>query len=289
MGQLILGAIMISFSAVFVRLVTVAPTVSAFYRMAFGGGILLAVVLLRGERVKLSRGAFLVLTLAAFFFALDLIAWHRSILYIGPGIATLIANFQVFVLAVVGVLFLKEHLTPLQWGAIALAMAGLGLLVGSGWEHVTAQYHWGVLLGLLSAAAYAGYLLTLRGSRTSGQAGSAHATIAVISLVTAVILAAAVLVEGQSFAIPTRADWGWLLLYGLVPQVLGWVMISNSILKVGAAQVGLVLLLQPACAFIWDGMFFGRHFTAIEITGAVLALVAIYLGSLKPVKKQPAS
>ena len=285
MGQLILGAILISFSAVFVRLVTVAPTVSAFYRMAFGGAILLVVVLWRGERMKLNRRAFLVLSLAAFFFALDLIAWHRSILYIGPGIATLIANFQVFVLAVVGVVFLKEHLTPLQWGSIALAMAGLGLLVGSGWEHVSADYHWGVVLGLLSAAAYAGYLLTLRSSRSAGQAGSAYATIAVVSLVTAVMLAGAVLVEGQSFTIPSRADFGWLLLYGLVPQVLGWVMISNSILKVGAAQVGLVLLLQPACAFIWDGLFFGRRFTAIEITGAVLALAAIYLGSLKPVKK----
>lgn len=285
MGQLILGAILISFSAVFVRLVTVAPTVSAFYRMAFGGAILLVVVLWRGERMKLNRRAFLVLSLAAFFFALDLIAWHRSILYIGPGIATLIANFQVFVLAVVGVVFLKEPLTPLQWGSIALAMAGLGLLVGSGWEHVSADYHWGVVLGLLSAAAYAGYLLTLRSSRSAGQAGSAYATIAVVSLVTAVMLAGAVLVEGQSFTIPSRADFGWLLLYGLVPQVLGWVMISNSILKVGAAQVGLVLLLQPACAFIWDGLFFGRRFTAIEITGAVLALAAIYLGSLKPVKK----
>lgn len=34
--RLLLGAVMISFSAVFVKLTTVAPTVSAFYRMFWG-------------------------------------------------------------------------------------------------------------------------------------------------------------------------------------------------------------------------------------------------------------
>src|SRR4051794_13836805 len=109
---------MISFSAVFVRLVSVPPSVSAFYRMAFGGGILVLVLLWRRERPAISTRAFLILSLAAFFFALDLVLWHRSILYLGPGVATLLPNFQVFILAAVGVLFFKEHLTVFQWAAI---------------------------------------------------------------------------------------------------------------------------------------------------------------------------
>jgi hypothetical protein len=40
------------------------------------------------------------------FFALDLFCWHASILHIGPGLATIIDNFQVFVLTTVGILFL---------------------------------------------------------------------------------------------------------------------------------------------------------------------------------------
>ncbi|MGH8335846.1 MAG: EamA family transporter, partial [Gammaproteobacteria bacterium] len=62
---------------------------------------------------------------------------------------------------------------------------------------------------------------------------------------------------------------------------LGWVLISSSIHKVRASQVGLILLLQPVCAFAWDVLFFGRRFTAVEIAGAVLALAAIYLGSVR--------
>src|SRR5690242_4169385 len=281
MWQLVAGAIMISFSAVFVRLVTLPPTVSAFYRMAFGGAILILVLLWRRERPRLTRRAFLILCLAAFFFALDLFLWHRSILYVGPGIATLLANFQVFVLAAVGVFFLGEKLTLPQWLAILLAMAGLALLVGADWAHVSPEYRYGVVLSLLAAMSYAGYLLALRSSRSGSARSSPYAAITAVSLLTAAMLAVTMGVEGASFAIPTWTDGFWLVLYGLVPQVLGWVLISSSMNKVGASQVGLVLLLQPACAFIWDGLFFGRHFSAVEITGAVITLVAIYLGTLK--------
>lgn len=281
MLQLVIGAIMISFSAVFVKLVHVPPTTSGFYRVFLGGLILLVFMLLRRERLSLKPRALLVLTLAAFFFALDLFLWHRSILYIGPGIATLLANFQVFVLAAVGVLFLHEKLTLPQWLAILLAMAGLVLLVGADWAHVSPEYRYGVVLSLLAAVSYAGYLLALRSSRSGAAGSSPYAVITVVSLITAAILAVSMGVEGASFAIPSWADGGWLLLYGLVPQVLGWVLISSSMSKVGASQVGLVLLLQPACAFIWDGVFFGRRFSAVEISGAVITLVAIYLGTLK--------
>lgn len=286
MLQLVLGAVMISFSAVFVKLVHVPPTVSGFYRVFFGGLILLGVMLFRRERLTtLKPRAILVLCLAALFFALDLFFWHRSILYVGPGVATLLANFQVFVLAAVGVLFLHERLTIPQWLAILLAMAGLVLLVGADWSHLPPLYHRGVILALISAVCYAGYLLALRRSRSSGTGGSSYAAITVVSLATAVMLAVSMLAEGVSFDIPGWTDGFWLVLYGLVPQVLGWVMISNSMSKVGASQVGLVLLLQPACAFIWDGVFFGRHFSETEMAGAIITLVAIYLGTLKSTRK----
>ncbi|MGH8400741.1 MAG: EamA family transporter, partial [Gammaproteobacteria bacterium] len=94
MWQLVLGAIMISFSAVFVKLVTIPPTASAFYRMLFGGVILLGVLLWRRERLRLNPIAVVMVLLAGLSFAGDLALWHRSILHVGPGIATLLANFQ---------------------------------------------------------------------------------------------------------------------------------------------------------------------------------------------------
>ncbi|MGB9428997.1 MAG: DMT family transporter [Gammaproteobacteria bacterium] len=281
MWQLIAGAVMISFSAVFVKLVSVSPATSAFYRMLFGGLILLGIVVWRREPVRLKPAALALLGLAALFFALDLSFWHRSILFVGPGVATLLANFQVFVLAAAGVLAFRERLTVFQIVSIPLAILGLVLLVGVDWSSFSTAYRTGIVLGLITAGCYAGYLLTLRRARVAEAAGSSFVTITVVSLGAAVLLAIAMWPEHTSFAIPTWKDAGWLIAYGVFGQVLGWVLISNSISRVRASQVGLVLLLQPVCAFVWDVLFFGRRFTTVEIFGAVLALAAIYLGSVK--------
>jgi drug/metabolite transporter (DMT)-like permease len=281
MWQLITGAVMISFSAVFVKLVSVSPATSAFYRMLFGGLILLGIVWWRGERVNFKAAAIAMLCLVAVFFALDLTFWHRSIIYVGPGLATLLANFQVFVLAAVGVLVFREKLTWFQMVSVPLAILGLVLLVGVDWASFSSNYRWGVILGLLTACCYAGYLLALRRARIAEISGSSFVTLMLVSLICAGMLALGMWPEHASFVIPNWRDAGWLIAYGVFGQVLGWVLISNSISKVRASQVGLVLLLQPVCAFVWDVLFFGRRFTLVEILGAALAVAAIYLGSVK--------
>jgi drug/metabolite transporter (DMT)-like permease len=281
MWRLIAGAVMISFSAVFVELAHVPAATSAFYRMLFGGLILLGIVLWRREHLRLRSSAVVLLGLAALFFALDLSFWHRSILFVGPGVATLLANFQVFALAAAGVVAFRERLTVFQIVAIPLAVLGLALLVGVDWAKFSPGYRTGIVLGLISAACYAAYLLTLRRLRMAQASGSSFLTITLISLGAAALLAIGMWPEHASFAIPTWKDAGWLVAYGVFGQVLGWVLISSSISSVRASQVGLILLLQPVCAFIWDVLFFGRRFTTVEIAGALLALVAIYLGSVR--------
>lgn len=288
MWRLIAGAVMISFSAVFVELVSVPPATSAFYRMLFGGLILCAIVAWRRERLRLNPAVLAAFGLAAVFFALDLSFWHRSILYVGPGVATLLANFQVFLLAAAGVIVFRERLTWFQMVSIPLAILGLVLLVGFDWASFSAGYKTGVILGLITAGCYAGYILTLRRVRVAEIAGSSFVTMMAVSLMTAVLLALAMWPEHASFAIPSWKDAGWLVCYGVFGQVLGWVLISSGIHKVRASQVGLVLLLQPVCAFVWDVTIFNRRFTAVEIVGALLALAAIYLGSVRRTLKPSA-
>ncbi|MGD8574131.1 MAG: DMT family transporter [Gammaproteobacteria bacterium] len=279
MLRLILGAVMISFSAVWVKLVHVAPTTAAFYRMFLGGCILAVIVLARRERFGMRSRAMPGALAAGFFFALDLIFWHRSILYVGPGLATLLANFQVFILALAGLAVFGEVLTWRLAIAIPLALAGLTLLVAGDWAALGPDYHLGVMFGLITAVCYAAYTLTLRTARVSEAAPSPYATMATLSLICAAILALVALGQGESLSLSRWTDAGWLLAYGIAGQVLGWVLISGSLETVPASTVGLVLLLQPTLAFVWDVLFFGRQLGAAEVSGALIALAAIYLGS----------
>lgn len=277
--RLLAGVVLISFSAVFVKLVSVPPTTSGFYRCLFGGIVLIVLVRLRGERLAANRPAFLMLIGAAVFFALDLWVWHRSIVYVGPGLATLLGNFQVFILALAGVALYGEKLSWQVVVSVPLALVGLALIVGFEWTELGPEYRLGVVFGLMTAVFYAGYLLTLRRARGTAGAGTPSGDLAVVSLATAALLAIMAPAGGESLAIPSWRDGFLLLTYGVVAQVLGWVLISGSLPRIAASRVGLILLLQPLLAFVWDVLIFQRRITPLEAAGAAIALVAIYLGS----------
>ncbi|NNF66802.1 MAG: EamA family transporter [Gammaproteobacteria bacterium] len=279
--QLIGGAIMISFAAVFVRIIEVPPTSSAFYRTLVGGVVLGGVMFARRRPWRPDRPVIFVLLLAGLLFALDLAFWHRSILYLGPGLSTLLANFQVFVLAFAGILIFRETLRPSLAVGIVLAFAGLLLIVGIDWAGLPDNYRRGVVLGLLTALCYGAYVLALRRARvTAGrERTSPVGDVAIASVASAFFLLLIATGNGESLAIPNFREAGLLLAYGLVTQVAGWVLISSSLAKLPASRIGLVLLIQPTFAYLWDVLFFARAISVSEALGAGLALAGIYLGS----------
>jgi len=141
--QMLVGAVIISFSAVFVRLAHVGPTASGFYRVFFGALFLLAVVLIKRQRLWAGWTPLWLAVAAGILFSADLISWHRSILYVGPGLATILANFQVFFLAAIGVFVFKERVSWRLLVSIPLAVAGLFLLVGVDWANFDSRYRTG--------------------------------------------------------------------------------------------------------------------------------------------------
>jgi drug/metabolite transporter (DMT)-like permease len=283
--RLFAGAALISLSPVWVKLVSVPATTSGFYRVFIGGAALAIYLLATRKPLRFSSRVWSVLGLAAVFFALDLWFWHRSILYIGPGLSTLLANFQVFILMLVGAVFLGQKPAPAQLVAIPLALFGLAMIVGFDWQGLPGDYRLGVVFGLLTAIMYAGYLLTMRYSRQGAAPGMPTREIAVVSVLSAALLGAAALTEGQSLAVPTAADFGWLAAYGVLSHCLGYILIVSSLPQVSTTEAGLALLLQPTLSFAWDVLLFDRPMTAFELAGAGIALGAIWLGSRKPSKQ----
>ncbi len=276
---MILGATLISFSGVFVKLADVSPTISGFYRVLIGGLVLLAIAAYRRERVWSGAAHFGLMFSCGLFFALDLFFWHRSIHFVGPGLATILANFQVFFLGAAGALFLGETLSPRLLAAAPLAVAGLFLIFGADWRSLSSVYRLGVVFGLCAAAFYSAFTLSLRSLQAKVEALSPMATLASVSLVTAACLAATGVAEGQSFAVVNLKTLFSLIALGVVSQVIGWVVIATALPRLRASLAGLLLLLQPLLAFIWDVLFFHRPSTWINLVGVGVALGAIYMGS----------
>src|SRR5256885_6132719 len=64
---------------------------------------------------------------------------------------------------------------------------------------------------------------------------------AVLCAAAAPCLLAAAWLEGESLAIASAADFGTLLLYGLLVQGVAWLMVSTAVPHVKASLAGLIL------------------------------------------------
>jgi drug/metabolite transporter (DMT)-like permease len=277
--RLAVGAALISASGVWVNLVQVTPTVSAVYRTLIGGVVLLAWLLVTRRRVLPTKRTALTLFAAGVLFALDLAFWHRSLIYVGPGLGTLLGNFQVFFMALAGVLLFREKLPLRTVLAVLMAMVGLVMIVGIDIGAQPRLARLGVLFGLLTAVSYAGFLLCLRRAQLLEAHRDATQHLMIVTLVCAALLLATAFAGGESLAIPTLRDGVYLVCLAVISQVVAWLLITSAIAHVPAARAGLILLLQPVLAYTWDMLFFGLRLDAVQFSGALLAVVAIYLGS----------
>ncbi len=289
LAWMLTGAALIGTNGLMVRLAGTPPTVSAFYRMLFAGVLLALFVHLRRDWRPLPRRMWWLALLPATAFAADLWLWHRSILLIGPGLATLLANAQVFFMALAGVLLFGERVGLRFVAGIALAFFGLWLMLGADWATLPADYRWGVWLGLATGLCYAVYNVGLRHVQHAGNICASSAAVsapvaqvlAMVSLLCAGLLGLAGVAEGVSFAIPTWQALGWLLLLAALGHCLSWILISRAMQHLSVALVGLLLLVQPVCAFLLDILVLQRETLPREWLGLAFTLAGIFLASLK--------
>ncbi len=178
-----------------------------------------------------------------------------------------------------GVVLLRQRPSKTQLLAVPLALLGLVMIVGLDWQSLPGDYRLGVIFGLLTAIMYAGYLLSLRASRVESENRLPLAEVAVVSIVCTLLLLLIAQVEGVSLAVPDATDIKWLLCYGILSHSFGALLLASSLPHVSTTEAGLALLLQPTLSFVWDVLFFGRPMQPVEIAGAAIALIAIYLGS----------
>jgi drug/metabolite transporter (DMT)-like permease len=276
--RIIFGAVLISFSGIWVSLSGVAPEVSAFYRVFFGALLLFMASLFAGELRRPRLVTIGLATVTALMFAVDLWCWHSSISFIGPGLSTILANMQVFILAGVSIIFFRVPVSTPLLIAPPLAFGGLALIVWPEWQTIGASFQKGVYMGLAAAFFYALYLLSLRRLQRLYGGSSLFYPLMLVSAISSILLGVLALLRNTSLAIPTSHSLGALVALAFLSQVVGWVLITTSLPRVVPAVAGLALLLQPALAFVWDVVIFQRPTTPLNWFGVALTIMAIYGG-----------
>jgi len=283
-----LGALVIAFSAILVRLSEVSPVTAAFFRCAYALPVLglLAWIERRryGPRPRRER----VLTLAAgSLFAADLILWHYSIEAVGAGLATVLGNIQVVLVGLLAWMALGERPDNRTLAAIPVVFLGVVLISGViGAGAYGDDPLLGVIYGVLTAIAYALFLLVLRHGNTDLRRPAGPLFDA--TLTGALFCALAGVFIGDLNLVPDLEAQAWLALLALSSQVLGWLLISVSLPRLPAVLTSILLMLQPVSTVFLGALLLSEAPSAVQLSGVAIVLAGVAVATLKPRAREPA-
>ena len=277
-----LGALVIAFSAILVRLAEVSPSTAAVFRCVYALPALGALALLERRRHgRRSARERRLAWLAGLFLAADLVFWHHSIAAVGAGLATVLANVQVVFVGLLAWAFLGEKPSGRSVASIPVVLFGVVLISGAlGAGAYGDDPALGALYGLATAVSYSLFLLILRqgnadARRPAGSLFDATLTAAAGSAVAGVVL-------GDLDWVPAPESQAWLVLLALSSQVLGWLLISVSLPRLPALLTSILLMLQPVAAVLLGAVLLSEAPSAVQLLGVLVVLGGVTAATVGP-------
>ena len=274
------GALAIAFSAILYRYAEVSPSTGAFFRCLWALPPLWLLAHLEDRRYgpRPARARQLA-WLAGAFFAADLILWHHAIEHVGAGLATVLGNTQVVLVAVAAWFLLGER--PPRAALAAIPVVGLGVLLISGVVEegaYGADPPLGALFGVLTGIAYTAFLLTLREGNRDLRRPAGPLFDATLAAALGCALYGA-LVRDLDWT-PTLGATGWLILLALSAQVFGWLLISISLPRLPAALSSVMLTFQPLCAVVFAAILVDEEPSRLQLAGAAFVLAGLVVATV---------
>ena len=278
--MLLVGCVLFGLGSLIVNFVEVGAYAIAFWRLLIASLVFWLLMKISRRRLPQNRRAVAWVALAGVFLAFDLAFWHESIYAVGPGISTLLNSLQIFFLAFIGWAFFQEKQSKLQLFSLCLSIFGVALIASPELQH-NGQAGYGIVIGLISGAFLAASMAAIRQAHRT-QPVALFPLMWLSSLSGALVLIAPALLFNSDALYPTNAlDWGLVIIYGVVMQCVAWGMIAFALPKLSLGLTGLLLLFEPVAALIIDAFLLHKPINALQWTGALITLFAIYLGSVK--------
>ena len=277
---LIIGAIAIAFSPIFVRFSDVDPIMTAFYRIFISLPFFIFFSSFNIiEKVKFPEfnNSYVIFLVSGIFFALDLICWHWSIKLTTVSKATFLSNLAPIVVIIFSLIFLKERFSKFFYLAALLSMVGMLMLLGESFKFNKSQFI-GDLLGVLTAVWYGSYIVTISQLRKKYNSTS---IMFLSGIVTAIILLIVSILFEQSLIPQSLFTITIIFLLGFICQFMGQSFITYSLAYLSASLSSLCLLIQPIAATVLAYFFFQEKLTTIQFFGSALILIGIYIARTK--------
>ncbi|MFH1964416.1 MAG: DMT family transporter [Acidobacteriota bacterium] len=267
---LLLGLVAISFGSLLIRFSQEAPPlVISFYRMFWSLVILAPFCYFGKERVSLFNFEPRRL-LAGTALALHFAFWISSLSYTSVAVSVLLVNTSPVLVAVLSYLVFSERLSRYGIFGIFLTICGSLLLV---WEDLSRLGDpTGAVLALLGAFMLGIYLVTGKKIRSTE---SLLQYVFPVYFIAALVLGLLVLIQGHSFLGYSGKTYVYMILLGLVPQIMGHTSYNWAIRYTPATLIAVVVVMEPFLATIWAWWLLDELVTGTIIAGGILVAVGI--------------
>ncbi|MFZ5625907.1 MAG: DMT family transporter [Bacillota bacterium] len=164
---------------------------------------------------------------------------------------------------------------PSRWLAMLLLLPGT--VLAAGLERGIAHLHWlGVILGLLSAVAYTGYLYAAGRVATSVSPWFRSAWISTGATITTSIFFSLFLTGDGGGKVGDLLLYGGLM--GLFGALLPTVCFAYGVPVIGGGLAGILGAVELPVVLLVSQLFIGERVEPLQWLGALLMLAGIYLG-----------
>ena len=268
------------------------PFVIAFWRLLFATfgmfiGTLASRNLKEFKKIKMKRDVPL-LVLSGLMLAIHFATWNLSLQVTEIASSMTIVYLMHFFALILSMIFLKERISWIQFGAIMLAMVG-AFVVGLS-DLLFADNLLGVSVALVGGISAAAYFVIGRKMREKLDVFS-YATI-VYGICTVFLLVIVLAFPDSRHVIITGLKWQHFLLFGLLalgPSCLGHTLYNYSLGYVKAPVITVTALFEMFGATILAYAVFGQIPTYLVFIGMALVAVGIVITVVyenKAIKKQ---
>jgi len=273
------AAVIISFSAVFIRLADVSASTAAFFRPAYALPLIALLYALTRRHDTRSRRERAATVAAGGLMGVSFTLWNYSIAYVGAGLATVLGNTQVLFVGLLAWLLFRERPPAATVFAVPLVLGGVVLATGVGRPDAYGEQPLlGVAFGVVNALAYTAFLLIFR--RTAR--GLARPSGPLLDATLGAALAGLLLGLATDPAFDLRPAWpahGWLLALAVGSQTIAWWAILAVLPRLPALDTSVILLVQPMLTVVWGWLMFAERLSTWQWAGvaSVLSGVAVVL------------
>jgi drug/metabolite transporter (DMT)-like permease len=277
-----------SSTGIFIRYLTEAyrlpPLVLAFWRdLIVAVFLFVALRVISPRRLGVERRHLRFL----FFYGIELSLfnslWTISVALNGAAVATVLAYSSAAFTALLGWRLLAERLNPLKITAVALSLMGCVFVSGAHTASAWSSNTLGILTGLLSGMAFAGY--SLMGKAASQRALDPWTTLLysfafAVPFLFTYNLFPAWLPEGVAslnFLWLGASLGGWAILAFLAvgPTVGGFGFYIVSLTYLPASVANLIATLEPVITTVLAYLFLGERLSLVQLLGSVLIITGV--------------